>query len=151
MVTSTTPRDTVAEMFPTYGPFSHEQTVRAAGMLAELVRYLNYATADAQGLPGPGTVYDLLGNLRSAVQMLNQTLGQTAHAFGEMSGSEFAEVNNRATTDNRWPAYDVPMTAIALGTEIRDARDLLTDVAARLGDAQVYAGRLVIVGPDEEG
>jgi hypothetical protein len=150
MTKTITPRETVAELFPNPGRFSHADTVRAAALITELIRYLNYATATSEGLPEPGTVYDVIGSLRSAFQMLDQAFDQLTDRFDAMAGHPNAEVRNIGADDERWPHRDVAGTAVALLALVIDTQIALASATARAGQAQVYAGRLVIVGPDEE-
>lgn len=62
---------------PIDGPHTPETVRKAAEMIADCVRYLNYAARPgAGGLESPQDVYDLLGALSTAAGRLPQLLGQ---------------------------------------------------------------------------
>jgi hypothetical protein len=70
--------DVVARHWPLHGPYSPARAESAAAVLADMVRYLNYATGQgaAHSLPYAADVYALLGPLVAAVGGLDQTLRQ---------------------------------------------------------------------------
>lgn len=152
MTTTESPREQVERMFPVDGPHSPEATVAAAGAIAHLVRYLNYATSRgrglSQGVPYPGTAYDVIGNLCTVVERLPQLITQTGERLREL-----AELPNAAQNpdgDERWPARPDPeATAWAVWAALAETHDHLSEVAAMLSEAQVYAGRLYLTGDDE--
>ncbi len=66
------------------GPHSPERTAATANLIADAVRFLNYATMPADNAPGisyPGDVDRVLGSLASAATGLQQTLGQCADSL----------------------------------------------------------------------
>lgn len=72
------------------GPHSDDYTRHVAQALAESIRVLNHATRGPDGITYPGTVYDVLGSLNTAVDGLDQLLRQlyqklnNMHAAGEL-------------------------------------------------------------------
>lgn len=68
----------VGEHWPLHGPYSIERTEAAGSVLAELVRYLNYATGQGvhDALPYAVTANNLLSRLSAAVGGLEQTFRQ---------------------------------------------------------------------------
>ncbi|MGP3917630.1 hypothetical protein [Nonomuraea sp. 10N515B] len=60
----------------TYEPRSGEYTRQVAAGLAECVRVLDHHTMDAEALPYPSTIYDVLGSLHAATAGLDQLLRQ---------------------------------------------------------------------------
>ena len=60
------------------GPHSYEHTVHAAGLAAEAVRYLNYATGSHSpaGLVYPATVYSIAADLSAAAWRMQQLFTQ---------------------------------------------------------------------------
>lgn len=72
------PEDLVAQHWPLHGPYDEDRTRTAGGTLAELTRYLNYATGQgaATALPYASTVNGLVGNLAAVAGGLDQMLRQ---------------------------------------------------------------------------
>ena len=58
------------------GPHSDEGTTAAAQLVAEAVRFLNYAIVEGAGLSYPATAYAVTGQLASAAARLGQLTGQ---------------------------------------------------------------------------
>jgi hypothetical protein len=60
------------------GPYTDDDTTGAAGLAAEAVRFLNYATGlhAGQGLTKPAAVYSVTGNLAVAAERMPQLFGQ---------------------------------------------------------------------------
>lgn len=77
--------DAIADLWPVDGPFSLEHTQSAARVIAELTRYLAYATMSAAGTPNPGTVSVVLGNLSETLARMPQVLTQLHRRFAELS------------------------------------------------------------------
>ena len=71
----------VGEYWPLHGPYSPEHAQAAVSAVAELVRYLNYATGQGadQALPYASHVYSVVGGLKAAAGWLEQTLRQLEH------------------------------------------------------------------------
>lgn len=144
-------REQVERMFPVDGPHSPEQTVAAAGALAHLVRYLNYATSrgrgPCQGVPYPGTVYDVIGNLRTLAERMPQLMEQTGERLRELA--ERPDAAQAPGGDALYPEQETPeRTALAVRYELDRVGALFVDVRTRLGHAQVYAGRLYLTDTD---
>ncbi|MGH3980877.1 MAG: hypothetical protein ACRDRZ_18075, partial [Pseudonocardiaceae bacterium] len=72
------PEVLVGRYWPRQGPYSPEGAEAAAGTVAELVRYLNYATGvvPRRALRHAGDVYAVVGGLAAAAGGLEQTLRQ---------------------------------------------------------------------------
>lgn len=66
------------------GPHSPERTAAAGRLIADAVRYLNYASMPADGAPGisyPGDVDAVLGAIAAAAGGLQQTFDQLAECL----------------------------------------------------------------------
>src|SRR5262249_31528373 len=126
----------IGVVWPVYGPYSAEHTVTAAWAAAELVRYLNYATRAAAGLPYPAAVYDLLGGLGAVVGGLPQTLRQTAQRLTDLGNDPYA------ATDTLGQALTPPQAARLAVEDLAAAAGLLDSLAQRLAAAQGLAGRV---------
>lgn len=66
------------------GPHTPERTAAAARLIADAVRFLNYASLPASGAPGinyPGDVDDVLASIAGAAIGLQQTLSQLAECL----------------------------------------------------------------------
>src|SRR5687767_9820557 len=78
--------------WPLDGPYSPERTVDAARTIAELVRYLNHATAPWKSgdcLEYPSHLGSVIANLRGALYGMDQLLrqlGQHCDRFADMPG-----------------------------------------------------------------
>jgi hypothetical protein len=118
--------DEAMTAWPLDGPYDPERTVDAARTIAELVRYLNHATAPwktGDCLQFPSHLGSVVANLRGALYGLEQLGGQLAHharRFGERPG----------LYDDRGgdPAETVATVEAALGLfagDIVDRSDLL--------------------------
>ncbi|MGH4017504.1 MAG: hypothetical protein ACRDSL_27000, partial [Pseudonocardiaceae bacterium] len=68
----------IRQYWPLHGPYSPGHTAAATSTIADLVRYLNYATGQGghQALPHAADVYTVLGGLSAAAGGLEQTLRQ---------------------------------------------------------------------------
>lgn len=71
----------------TNGPHSGDYTRHVADALAESVRVLNHHTRDADALPDPAVIYDLLGSLFTATVGVDQLLRQVEERLGAMADS----------------------------------------------------------------
>ncbi|MCZ7478915.1 hypothetical protein [Micromonospora sp. WMMC273] len=148
-----TGHELVRELFPTDGPYDDERTSRAAVVLGEVVRYLNYATAAEVGMRYPSTAGDLIGSLRTVFQRLGQTLDQTGHRLSVIADQPDAYVNNPRPEDREHPNMPNPQeTALVTATQLDHLRAGLTDALALLSTAQIYANRigLHLTDDDEE-
>ncbi len=66
------------------GPHSPAKTDAAARLIADAVRYLNYATLPSSNAPGisyAGDVDGVIGSIHAAVDVLRQTFGQLAECL----------------------------------------------------------------------
>ncbi|HEU0087677.1 MAG TPA: hypothetical protein VFQ77_08505 [Pseudonocardiaceae bacterium] len=68
----------VGRYWPLHGPYGPARTQAAVSTVAQLVRYLNYATRTPEALPEAGDVYPVLGELAAVSGGLQQLLGQLA-------------------------------------------------------------------------
>lgn len=118
-----TPREYADELTATAGGYLHddETTIGISVVIAEAVRFLNYATSQG-GVTGPATVYAVTGELESAANRLPQALTQ----LGGWLDAE-AEAGRIADTRQR--------PAPRLAAEIRDALAEASGHAGRLGAA----------------
>lgn len=116
------------------GPHADEHTSGAACVVAETVRFLNYATGHhaAEGLRYPATVYEVAGQLSAAAHRMLQLCDQlTRWLYAEDSAG-------RLGNDDGTP----PGVTVALAADrLRDAALL----AGKLGD-ELAAFQSVISG-----
>ena len=125
-------------------PHNPESTKEAASLVAEGIRYLNYATlGDAPGLDYPADAYSLLGALCTATERMPQLFGQLAaflagwQASGQLGDSNGADPNRQA--------------AMAMGA-LADATIRAEQADRALRDAQnAIAGLYVAEGSSTEG
>jgi hypothetical protein len=119
------------------GPHSDDDTAAVARLVAEAVRFLNYATRDSAGLTCPATACTVIGELACAVARLGQLaeqIGQflarelAAGRLGDDEGSDPADVAGRAD--------DFLATAAAAGTALAEALDAAQSYLARLHQAE---------------
>lgn len=109
------------------GPHSPERTEEAGNLLAECVRYLNYASNGGPGLAYPGDVYSLLGALYTGTERLPQLFGQlTAFLAAQKDSGTLADDLGRDV------GKQVAMAAYRLGA----AHGLAADLANALQQAQ---------------
>ena len=115
--------------------------MEAAALLAESVRYLNYASMTGSGgLEYPGDVYDLLGALYTATQRLPQLCDQLAVFLAAQ-----AAAGHLADSKGRDPAIQAGMAADLL----REAATRIPALTAHLQRAQNdIAGLYVKDGTD---
>src|ERR1700733_5899148 len=69
------------------GPHSPERTKEVADLLAECVRYLNYATMSGNGLTDPADVYYILGALYTGTERLPQLFGNLARLLAAQAAT----------------------------------------------------------------
>ena len=76
----------IGQHWPLHGPYTPARAEVAAGTIAELVRYLNYATGQgsAHALRYASHVYTVVGGLKAAAGGLDQTLRQLATRTAEL-------------------------------------------------------------------
>lgn len=115
----------VGNAFPLHGPHDADHTVAAAAAMAELTRYLNYATGeDAKtGLPHPSDIGDLVDRLSVVASRLDQTIRQLVERLAVLR-------ENQALFDHM--RRDDP----------RAAGDRVDDATAALARAQLNGGLL---------
>lgn len=122
------------------GPHSEEHTVQAAFLVAETVRFLNYATGThaADGLPWPGTAYDVTGCLKVAAQRLPQCLDQLSNQMKrDLNDGLIATADRQEDTlKEAVTAFDGHLATAALlagqlAVALSDAQSAITDVNGR--------------------
>ena len=117
------------------GPHADEATAGAAGLAAEAVRFLNYATGShaEQGLTCPATVYSVTGNLAAAARRMPQLFGQLTrwldaeHAAGRLGddhGGPVGPLTDRA----RYYLDGAARHAAALSADLAAAQVALATV-----------------------
>jgi len=111
------------------GPHSDEHTAAAAGLAAEAIRFLNYATGPhvRDGLVYPSTVYLIAADLSSATRRMVQL-------FGQLDGWLVREAAaGMLGTDDGRPAADV---AGAARIRLADAAACAASLADQLAKLQ---------------
>lgn len=139
------PDAVIAAGWPLDGPYSHLHTITASYAAAELVRYLNYATRTAAGLPDPLAVYEVLGTLEVLVSRLPQALDQVAMRLAGLAGQP------NAVTDALGAVVTPRQVAEAAYFSLTDAAVRLEGAARSLAAAQTHAGRLSLRESGEAG
>ena len=130
----------VAAAWPLDGPYSPERTIEAARAIAELVRYLIYATRSmCVALPYPSDVYGLLGNLSSAQHGLAQTCEQIAAGIEVQAVSLTLSVDELGSPEGAGSARGAVRSAIESAWK---AAAGCRESAAHLSLAHSHVGRL---------
>lgn len=125
------------------GPHADEHTTGAAGLAAEAVRFLNYATGPhaGQGLTYPATVYSTAGYLAVAAERLPQLFGQltgwldgecTAGRLGDDHGGPVAPLTDRA----RYHLDQAARHATALSEALAAVQSALATVHTKRTEAR---------------
>lgn len=129
------------------GPHNPERTAAAARLIADAVRFLNYATLPASGAPGigyAGDVDNVLGALESAAGGLQQTLRQLAECLRDDLATGRLRLDlNRPHADN--PAQAVEFARSGLTVAARTCGSLQATLS---GARQVTAGMYLDEGDD---
>ncbi|MEV0993463.1 hypothetical protein [Nonomuraea sp. NPDC050202] len=124
----------------TDGPRSGDYTVKVAHGLAECVRVLNHHTMDADALPHPSTIHDVLGAVRTAASGLDQLLRQLDARLGAMD-----------RTGNLVDASDDDRDAVALTrTWTHESREVANHLAYTLDRAFNASSSLYLRDGGEE-
>jgi hypothetical protein len=125
------PQTLLARRWPLHGPYSPERAVSAAGVLAELVRYLNYATGQGatRALPHAADVCALLGAFTAAVGGLDQTLHQLRERTEALSTDPTLR-HAQHPDDHRAAATDAARAGARLDTARQTAGALYAELAA---------------------
>lgn len=115
-----TPREYAEQLTATAGGYPHddETTTGISAVIAEAVRFLNYATRQG-GVTEPATIYSVTGELETAAHRLPQVLGQ-------LGGWLLAEAEADRIAD----------------TAHRPAPRLAAETREVLAEASAHAGRL---------
>ena len=125
--------------FRTDGPHSPELTAAAATRAAEMVRFLNYASAPGSGgLGSPADVYDLLGSITVAVERLPQLLGQLqAFLDAQLASGRIGDDRGRDPVPLAWNAAahlaGAQARAAEVTAELRAARNAIASLYAKGG------------------
>lgn len=118
----------------TDGPHSDDYTRQVARAFADAVRVLNHATSSRDGVTDPGTVHDVLGSLRTAVQRMDQLLHQLDQHLSRFDRDDLAHSGGGDP-------------GIALGTAhlgVIDARAEVAPLAAYLNEAYTATASLYL-------
>jgi hypothetical protein len=122
------------------GPHSPERTKEIADLLAECVRFLNYATMSGNGLTDPADVYYILGALYTGTQRASQLFGQVATILDRQAADGVLADNAGGV-----PAELVADAALHLG----DAQQNVDALTNALQNAQqAISGLYAMGGPD---
>ena len=125
--------------FRTDGPHSPELTAAAAARVAELVRFLVYAsTPSSGGLADPGDACDLLGELHTATQRLPQLLGQLqAFLDAQLASGRIGDDRGRDPVPLAWNAAahlaGAQARAAEVTAELRAARNAIASLYVKGG------------------
>lgn len=120
------------------GPFTPERTAAAARLVAEAIRYLNHATAEASGTGHAADVWEVLGSLGVAVGRMRQTLDHMGRslerdlAAGRLLSSEGgpqAEDARAGVDAARWQLNLAPDTAREVELCLADAQRLISGMS----------------------
>lgn len=126
------------------GPHADEHTADAAGIAAEAIRFLNYATGSHSpaGLVYPATVYSVAADLSSAAYRMRQL-------FDQLGGwLERQDDDGLLATDDGAPI--APVVAAAR-TNLASARTAATALSSSLAELQNSIAALNGRGPNREG
>jgi hypothetical protein len=144
-VTDTSPVDQFEQQFPLHGPYSGEQTVEAASVVAAGVRYLNHATYEPASTPWPSTIGDVTSCVHNTVAGLDQLLGQlVARLQWQMERTEGLYTDDFA--------HGAPVDEVnrQYAASVRAARSALASATYALNDAHGAAARIGVRVPAEE-
>lgn len=114
------------------GPYDDATTIGTAKVIAEGVRYLNYAVIRG-GVTEPATIYTLIGELSSAAYRMPQLLSQ----LGEWLSAEARA--DRIADDHGAPAWQF---TDALRDKLAEAGEHAGHLAAALAAAQSVTSTL---------
>jgi hypothetical protein len=120
-------------------PYDPESVVRAAAMVAELVRRLNHATLHRATLPDPAQLDQIVGRLQRAVQGLTQTLGQLANQL------DWYATDPHISHDRN---LDPTGAAVHAAEQLRTAAGALITVARHMDAAHQTTSHLYHDAPD---
>jgi hypothetical protein len=141
MTTDTrTAEEIVYELLPLHGPYDRDRTVRAGYLIDELIRYLNYATTNAEAMPYPAGLYDLVGVLGAAAGKLPQVCQQSGHRLKQFATDP--EFVNRSMDFYRTPEAaqaahaDAVVRAEQAHAELQHAGALARSLADQLATVQ---------------
>jgi hypothetical protein len=135
------------------GPHSPERTVAGARLLADTVRWLNYATMGGSGIGYAGDVDSVLGGIASAAGGLRQTLDQLEACLQADLHTGRLRMDDRyclaATKANRSqdPAVAVQTASANLG----DAKAALEYLRQALNRARGFTSAMSMTPEQEAG
>ena len=129
------------------GPHSPERTAEVADLVAEGIRYLNYATlGDAPGLGYPADAYSLLGHLYTATERMPQLFDQMAaflsnwQASGQLADANGADPNQRTAMAMARLA-DATVRVQQADRALRDAQNAIAGLYVAEGKTRTEAER----------
>jgi hypothetical protein len=121
------------------GPHSPERTREVADLLAESVRFLNYASNGGPGLEDPADAYSLLGALYMGTERLPQLFMQlgnflAAHGrSGRLASTDGGPVSPLVATA-AYHLSEAHQLAAALTTALQEAQNAISGLYVREGD-----------------
>jgi hypothetical protein len=126
------------------GPHADEDTAAAAWLIAEAVRYLNYASGShsGTGLEFPSTVYSVVGGLSIAAHRMQQLFVQLARHLAAQDAAGLLGSDDGAPTSRTVTAAAARLTAavkLAAGLD-RELSELQDALAALNGNGPSRAG-----------
>ena len=131
-------------------PHNPESTKEAASLVAEGIRYLNYATlGDAPGLDYPADAYSLLGALGTATERMPQLFDQLSaflsnwQASGQLGDANGNDPNLRTAVAMARLA-DATLRAQQVDRALRDAQNAIAGL-------YVAEGKSITEGSDGNG
>jgi hypothetical protein len=127
----------VSLSFSPDGPHSPEHTKEVADLLAECVRFLNYATMSGNGLDDPADVYYILGALYTGTQRFPQLSRQLAALLA-------AQKDSGSLADNE--GRDVGSQVAMAGYHLDEAHAHAEDLTSAFQDAQQVISGLYVKG-----
>lgn len=125
------------------GPHSAEKTAAAARLIADAVRFLNYASLPASRAPGisyAGDVDDVVGAIAGAVNGLQQTLDQLTYCLQRDLAGGHLQLDDYGRRYAHSPAYAVE----AAGVELETAKNLCGQLRDALNRARRFTGSMYL-------
>lgn len=125
------------------GPHSPERTAAAARLIADAVRFLNYASLPAAKAPGisyAGDVDDVVRAIAGAVNGLQQTLDQLAYCLRRDLAGGHLQLDDYGRRNAESPTHAVVVAEAELGT----AKNLCSHLRDALSRAARFTGSMYL-------
>jgi hypothetical protein len=129
------------------GPYQPDALTAAAGLVAELVRRLNRATADPAALPRPGAVYHVVGELAGAVARLQQLLTQLASRLQQW-GTDPGQLRHAQHQHARDSVEFALLDLMHATADLHRAAGATDAAAVALRAAHTHIGQITLVDVD---